>query len=88
MGASKSFSNPEREAIPLTEFNFASHETLDLHEVSAFKALCLTKSKTMQGLVADPELKNLMQADVQLSTRQLQELNGLLAKAIPQGAQA
>jgi similar to spore coat protein len=65
--------------------NFALHETLELHEVSAFKAVCMTKSKTMQALVSDPELKNLLQQDVQLSTRQLQELNGLLSKAVEQG---
>ena len=64
--------------------NFALHETLELHEVSAFKAVCMTKSKTMQALVSDPDLKNLLQEDVQLSTRQLEELNGLLAKAIQQ----
>jgi similar to spore coat protein len=64
--------------------NFALHETLELHEVSAFKAVCMTKSKTMQALVSDPELKNLLQQDVQLSTRQLQELNGLLSKAVEQ----
>lgn len=59
-----------------------AHETMDLHEVTAFKTLCMTKSKTMQALVTDPELKNIMQMDVALSTRQLQELNGLLSKAI------
>jgi similar to spore coat protein len=68
--------------------NFALHETLELHEVSAFKAVCMTKSKTMQALVSDPELKNLLQQDVQLSTRQLQELNGLLSMAMEQGARS
>lgn len=67
---------------------FALHETLELHEVSAFKAVCMTKSKTMQILVSDADLKRLMQEDVELSTRQLQELNGLLTRAIEQGAQA
>lgn len=61
---------------------FGVHETLELHEMAAFKSLCLTKAKTMQMLVSDPELKTLMQQDVQLSTRQLQELNGLLSQAI------
>ncbi|MDB4896993.1 MAG: hypothetical protein JWN15_3255 [Firmicutes bacterium] len=65
---------------------FALHETLELHEVSAFKAVCMTKSKTMQGLVTDPELRELLQRDVQLSTRQLHELNGLLGKALGEGA--
>jgi similar to spore coat protein len=66
--------------------SFALHETLELHEVSAFKSVCMTKSKTMQALVTDPELRELLQRDVQMSTRQLHELNGLLSKALAQGA--
>ncbi|HZG83882.1 hypothetical protein [Paenibacillus sp.] len=61
--------------------SYALHETLDLHEVAAFKTVCLTKSKTMQILVTDPELKAILQEDAERSTRQLQELNGLLAEA-------
>jgi similar to spore coat protein len=61
---------------------YGVHETLELHEVTSFKTLCMTKSKTMQALVSDPELKALMQQDVQLSTRQLQELSGLLSQSI------
>lgn len=64
---------------------FALHETLELHEIAAFKTVCMTKSKTMQALVSDPALKQLMQQDVQLSTRQMGELNGLLTQAIQQG---
>ncbi|MDF2630526.1 MAG: hypothetical protein K0R39_4357 [Symbiobacteriaceae bacterium] len=60
---------------------FALHETLELAEVSAFKAVCNTKAKTMQILVSDPELKRLMQAEAELSNRQLQELNELLGRA-------
>ncbi|HYG59788.1 MAG TPA: hypothetical protein VD902_17125 [Symbiobacteriaceae bacterium] len=63
------------------EQRFALHETLELHEMSAFKAVCLTKAKTMQILVSDPDLKRLMQEDVALSTRQLTELSDLLARA-------
>jgi similar to spore coat protein len=62
--------------------NFGVHETLDLHEVTAFKTLCMTKSKTMQALVSDADLKALMRNDVEMSTRQLKELDGLLAKAV------
>lgn len=62
----------------MMERKYALHETLDLHEVATFKALCMTKAKTMQILVTDPELKALMQADVELSTRQLTELQALL----------
>lgn len=60
----------------------ALHETLELHEITTFKNTCMTKSKTMQALVSDPVLKQILQQDVQLSTRQIQELNGLLARAI------
>jgi hypothetical protein len=58
---------------------FGLHETLELHEIATFKSLCMTKSKTMQALVSDNDLKQILQQDVLLSTRQLQELNGLLS---------
>ncbi|PYI55688.1 hypothetical protein [Paenibacillus flagellatus] len=62
--------------------HYALHETLDLHEIVAFKTICMTKSKTMHMLVSDPELKAIMEQDVDVSTRQLQELTGLLAKTV------
>ncbi|TJY44562.1 hypothetical protein E5161_00655 [Cohnella pontilimi] len=61
---------------------YGAHETCDLHEITAFKALCLTKSKTMQALVEDPELKALLQTDIEQSTRQLKELDSLLANSV------
>ncbi|MBP1155605.1 MULTISPECIES: hypothetical protein [unclassified Paenibacillus] len=61
---------------------FGLHETLELHEIAAFKTVCMTKSKTMQALVSDQELLQILQQDVQVSTRQMQELNGLLSTAI------
>ena len=61
---------------------YGVHETLDLHEIAAFKAVCLTKSKVMQLLVSDPDLKALMRQDVETSTRHLQELGGLLTRSI------
>lgn len=60
---------------------YALHEQLELHEIAAFKSVCMTKSKTMQGLVTDEALKQLLAEDVEVSTRQLQELNLLLTKA-------
>ena len=36
------------------------HETLEVHELLAFKSLCLTKSSTMSGLVQDVELKTIL----------------------------
>jgi similar to spore coat protein len=59
---------------------YALHETLEIHEIAAFKTVCLTKSKTMQGLVSDPALKQILQLDVDLSTRQLQELGAILSQ--------
>jgi similar to spore coat protein len=61
---------------------YALHETLETHEIAAFKTVCMTKSKTMQALVSDPELMQILQDDVQLSTRQLQELSNVLSKVI------
>ncbi len=39
----------------------AAHESLDLHEIINFKTLCVAKSKLMQGLVFDQDLKTLME---------------------------
>ena len=61
---------------------YALHETLEVHEIAAFKTVCMTKSKTMQALVSDPELLQILQQDVQVSTRQLEELGALLSKAM------
>lgn len=60
---------------------YALHETLEVHEIAAFKAVCMIKSKTMKALVSDPGLKAIMQRDVDISTRQLQELGAILSKA-------
>lgn len=61
--------------------NYALHEMLEVHEMAAFKTICMTKSKTMQALVTDPELKQILQEDVQLSQQQLQELSEVLSKS-------
>ncbi|MCZ8522643.1 MULTISPECIES: hypothetical protein [Paenibacillus] len=60
---------------------YALHEVLELHEIAAFKTICMTKSQTMQALVSDEALKSIMQQDVALSVRQLQDLKNLLSKA-------
>lgn len=59
---------------------YALHETLEVHEIASFKTVCMTKSKMMQALVTDPELKMLFEQDVATSTNQLQELSLLLTK--------
>lgn len=61
--------------------NYALHEMLEVHEITAFKTVCMTKSKTMQALVTDPELLQILQQEVNLSQQQLQELGGVLTKA-------
>ncbi len=50
------------------------HEVLEIHELMTFKSLCLTKSTMMQGLVTDQKLKDIMQQDVTMSSKQLEEL--------------
>ncbi|QHA93109.1 spore gernimation protein GerQ [Bacillus sp. N1-1] len=67
----------------------ANHESLDLHEVINFKTLCLAKSKLMQGLVFDQDLRALMQKDVEQSMQALGELQAIynrvpFAAPIPQ----
>ncbi|MEK5053864.1 hypothetical protein MHH96_10750 [Niallia sp. FSL K6-0212] len=61
--------------------NYALHEVLEVHEISTFKTTCLTKSKTMRALVTDPQLKDIMQLDIDMSTRQLQEYASILSNA-------
>ncbi|USG68383.1 spore gernimation protein GerQ [Brevibacillus ruminantium] len=61
--------------------SLAAHEALEIHEVLNFKTLCLVKSKLMQGLVFDQELKDLMQKDVQQSMQAIAELQGIYVKA-------
>ena len=59
----------------------AAHEAVDLHEIVNFKTLCIAKSKLMQGLVFDQELKDLMQKDVQQSIQALTELQAVYESA-------
>ncbi|MGG1576212.1 hypothetical protein [Fictibacillus sp. NRS-1165] len=61
--------------------NYALHEVLEVQEMAAFKTNCLTKSKTMRALVSDPRLKEMMQQDIDLSTRQLNEYTSVLSNA-------
>ena len=54
----------------------ALHETLDTHEILNFKTVCLLRSKLMQGICFDNELKALMEKDVQQSIKDINELLG------------
>jgi similar to spore coat protein len=53
------------------------HESMEVHEMLNFKTVCATKSKLMQGLVFDQELKSLLQKDVEQSTNAIKILQGL-----------
>lgn len=59
----------------------AAHESLEIHELLNFKTLCLAKSKLMQGLVFDQDLKALMEKDVQQSIREIAQLQAIYTKA-------
>ena len=54
----------------------AIHETMETHELINFKTVCLLKSKLMQGICFDNELKALMEKDVQQSIQDINELIG------------
>lgn len=60
----------------------ALHETMETHEILNFKTVCLLRSKLMQGLCFDNELKALMEKDVQQSIKDVTELLGFY-KQIP-----
>ncbi|MCS7464122.1 spore gernimation protein GerQ [Paenibacillus doosanensis] len=66
--------------------SLALHESMELHEALNFKTLCLAKSKLMQGLVFDRDLKALLQKDVEQSIQAIAELQALYAKAPFQAA--
>jgi similar to spore coat protein len=66
----------------MNQNTLAPHETLELHEIMMFKNVCLTKSKTMQALVQDEDLKTILQADVKNSAKDIQELQGLLQRVL------
>jgi similar to spore coat protein len=52
----------------------ALHETLETHEIINFKTVCLLRSKLMQGLCFNNELKELMEKDVKQSIEDINEL--------------
>lgn len=64
----------------MVQQNLALHEMMEMHEILTFKTVCMTKSQTMQALVADEQLKSLMQKDVAQSSKAISELQNLLSK--------
>lgn len=56
----------------------APHETLQLHEILTLKNLTLTKTVTMLPLVKDPELKEIMQNEVGITEKHIEELRNII----------
>lgn len=54
--------------------SLAYHETMETHEVLNLQTVCLLKSKLMQGLCFDNDLKALMEKNVQQSIAAINEL--------------
>lgn len=65
----------------MAEQSLGLHETMELHELLTFKTVCMTKSKTMQAIVTDDELKSLMQRDVDQSKKAISAMQGYLKEA-------
>lgn len=61
--------------------SLAFHESIDTHEILNFKTVCLLKTKLMQGLVFDEDLRAMMEKDVQLGTEHIKQLQDLYIKA-------
>ncbi|RLL48303.1 hypothetical protein D8M04_03250 [Oceanobacillus piezotolerans] len=60
---------------------YAPHEVLEVHEVLTVKTASAAKSSMMQGLVADKELRKLLEEDVKASQKAIDELKGILEEA-------
>jgi len=57
------------------------HETMETHEMINFKTICLVRSKLMQDICFDNDLKALMEKDVHQSIAAIEELKELYEKA-------
>lgn len=70
----------------MSQLNLTLHETMEIHELLNMKTVCITKSKLLQGLVFDQELKALLDKDVQQSMSSIGVLQNLLMNTQPQQA--
>jgi similar to spore coat protein len=64
------------EVCRMEKETLALHETMETHEILNFKTVCLLRSKFMQALCFDNDLKALMEKDVQQSINDINELAG------------
>lgn len=67
----------------MAEQQYARHEAMEVHELLVFKNVCMTKSMTMQALVSDSRLNDLLQTCAGTDRRHIDELQELLSKAVP-----
>ncbi|WP_046215258.1 spore coat protein [Paenibacillus wulumuqiensis] len=56
----------------------AMHETLEIHELITMRATCGAKAASMVPLAKDEQLKTLLQTDVTLTKKALEELKDLI----------
>lgn len=61
----------------MDEKHLAFHETMDMHEILNMKTVNLLKSKLIQGLVFDQDLRALMEKDVRQSIQAINEIREL-----------
>ncbi|MFT8342842.1 spore coat protein [Clostridium beijerinckii] len=65
----------------MNDQSIAPNETMQLHEILTFKNTCLTKALTMSPLVSDEELKSILQQEVSVSEKHIEELRSLMEKS-------
>ncbi|KRF44193.1 spore coat protein [Paenibacillus sp. Soil787] len=64
----------------MSQQSLAIHEALELHELLSAKTVCLTEAKAREKLVQDPQLKALIQQDIQNSTQAVKGIQGVLSQ--------
>ena len=60
----------------------AMHEKLEVHEVLTFKTACVAKSKLFVDLIEDEDLKEIVEEDLELSTKAIKDLRKILADSV------
>jgi len=64
----------------MAETDLTLHESMEIHELLNFKTVVMVKSKLIQGIVFDKELKALLEKDVQQSINAVTQLQNLEIK--------
>ncbi len=62
----------------MSNFKITPRETLDLHELIAFKVITATKAQAVKGLVKDKELKKMIEQDYETLKDHISELKELI----------